>query len=143
MTLAYGSPHGAGVRLAIAAGLLAWTAGMPLPLSAQPVESGPITIGGSAHVQGPATIHGPLIVDGYVHARGPLTAAWFSGPTLGYAGRGSGPLLKVFHGPLTVHGAMVVHGDLRVDGPLTVDGPVEAGMGIDADGPMRERGYAR
>ncbi|WP_432262506.1 hypothetical protein [Cupriavidus sp. TMH.W2] len=128
-------------RLAAAAALLllAWAG----PLRAQPHESGPITVGGSAQVQGPLTVHGKLVVAGNVFASGPLTAAYFTGPAkargLPY---GSG-YLKVFNGPVTVHGDMVVQGDLTVAGPLTVDGPIAASGGIDADGPMREREHGR
>ena len=134
--------HASHVR-AVSLGLLvalALGAGSPL---AQPQETGSITVGGSAHVRGPVTVHGTLIVAGRVHARGPLTAAFFAGPATARGLPYAGGYLKVFNGPLTVHGTMVVKGDLNVDGPITVDGPLEANGGIEADGPMQEREYAR
>jgi len=128
--------------------LMRLTAAIPLALlgasfalQAQPVNTGPITVGGSAHVHGPVTIHGTLTVAGRVHANGPLTAAWFSGPVRASGVPGREGYLKVFNGPLTVQGPMVVQGDLVVDGPLTVDGPLQAAGGISANGPMTEREY--
>jgi len=125
-----------------AAVLLALALCVDGPAFAQPQETGPITVGGSAHVRGPVVVHGALTVAGSVHARGPLTAAYFSGPARARGVPYAGGYFKEFNGPLTVHGSMMVQGDFTVDGPLTVDGPIQANGGIDADGPMRERDYA-
>lgn len=108
------------------------------PADAQPANTGPIIVGGSARVEGQATIMGTLRVDGNVFANGPLTADWFASPG-GYGRPSSQGFLKVFHGPLTVQGPMAVHGDLYVNGPLTVNGALEAAGNINANGPMVER----
>lgn len=114
--------------------------GMTLTLhaDAQPATTGAIVVGGSARVEGPATIMGTLRVDGNVFANGPLTADWFASPG-GYGRPSARGLLKVFPGPLTVQGSMSVHGDLYVNGPLTVNGVLEAAGEINASGPMVER----
>ncbi|MGO4325910.1 hypothetical protein AB4Z48_01045 [Cupriavidus sp. 2TAF22] len=109
------------------------------PPQAQPVESGPMTVGGSLVVEGPLTVHGSLTADGGVLAHGPLSAAWFATRPPVYALPPGARPQRVFHGPLTVHGPLVVQGNVLVNGPLNVDGPISASGGIEADGPMRER----
>ena len=119
--------------------LLAATLCLTASLHAQPVETGPLTIGGSLVVQGPVTVRGSLSVAGDILVHGPLTAVWLERlprdiPTLRMR-RGQ----KTFHGPLTVHGALLVRGNLEVHGPLIVDGPVSAVGPINAEGPVQER----
>jgi hypothetical protein len=109
---------------------------------AQPVETGPLTIGGSLLVHGPVTVEGPLSVAGEIFVHGPLTAGWLArlpvnDPAL--VRRGG---RRTFNGPLTVHGPLVVQGDLEVGGPLTVNGPAGAVENIDAEGPIVERRFA-
>jgi phage baseplate assembly protein gpV len=107
--------------------------------SAQPVDTGPLTINGSLVVEGPVTVDGSLTVAGDVYARGPITAAWIERiPPDGRAVRRGWGEHRI-RGPLTVHGPLVVQGDLEAHGPITADGPVGAVGHVGADGPITER----